>query len=218
MKVPGPPPGQGFVRRKAYKRTAAGAMDMASLEAMLMKNPELGTELMNNPAVPGQVKEMVMKIQAIARARATRLELEKDSMKRKDPKIMKKKLKLVRRRKAKRMLKRLRRRALKFARKLSRIVAYLGCFLFILIAGYFNLIYAIKFTPDVAMSWIVSSVFASLQGWLLVEPFEVCYGATKQEFVDAAGDTYMQEGGGDRQQAAMIKWEQLVKKDKKSMV
>ena len=44
---PQAPPGKGFVRRKAFDRSTAGAMDLSSLEKMIMENPALGMDLVS---------------------------------------------------------------------------------------------------------------------------------------------------------------------------
>ena len=109
---------------------------------------------------------------------------------------------------------RMKRRALRAARKLSRIVAYVGAILFILVATFFCLIYSVKFEPPVAMAWISASMLGTLQGWLLLEPFEIVVGATKGEWTDSMKDVYMEKLGGERYQAAMFKHNDMLIDDK----
>ena len=50
-----------------------------------------------------------------------------------------------------------------------------------LVATFFCLIYSVKFDLLMAMAWINASMLGTLQGWLLLEPFEIVVGATKGE-------------------------------------
>ena len=120
-----------------------------------------------------------------------------------DRKMLKKKMKYRRRARLAKQFRRMKRRALRAARSLSRIVAYVGAILFILVATFFCLIYSVKFEPPVAMAWISASMLGTLQGWLLLEPFEIVVGATKGEWTDSMKDVYMEKMGGERYQAAM---------------
>ena len=102
-------------------------------------------------------------------------------------------------------------RTLRAALKFSHIMAYFGAVLFILVCGYFNLIYTIKFEVPQAYAWLISSVLGTLQGWLLLEPVEISWASSKEHVRDALKTAYMDHGGGDRVQAGMFHMQQRVK-------
>ena len=162
-----------------------------------------------NPNIPAQVKEMVRKIQAIVRARLTQEALDRETRRKEERKLERKKLKLTRQKRVAKAMKRLKRKALRFARSLNRCGAFAGSFLFILIATYFNLIFAIKFEPTTAREWLFSGLVGLSQQLLLVEPIEILYGSIREYVLETAGETYMREGGGDRIQAGTYKWQQI---------
>ena len=150
---------------------------------------------------------MVRKIQAIVRARLTQEALDRETRRKEERKLERKRLKLTRRKRIAKAMKRLKRKALRFARSLNRCGAYAGSFLFLLIATYFNLIFAIKFEPATAQEWLFSGLLGLAQQLLLVEPIEILYSSFREYVLETAGETYMREGGGDRIQAANYKWE-----------
>ena len=188
-------------------------MDLTKLEEMVKENPEMANEMLENPSIPAQVKEQV---QAMKIVNDAKLENKKKSFSERralDRKMLKKKMKYRRRARLAKQFRRMKRRALRAARSLSRIVAYVGAVLFILVATFFCLIYSVKFEPPVAMAWISASMLGALQGWLLLELFEIVVGATKGEWTDSMKDVYMEKMGGERYQAAMYKHEDLLHKD-----
>lgn len=94
---------------------------------------------------------MVKKIQAVIRGRLTQQALDREERLRLKRRRERKKRKLTQRKRIKASLKRMKRKALKHARWLNSMVAYFGSILFICVAFYLNLIYAVKFQPSVAM-------------------------------------------------------------------
>eukprot|EP00944_MAST-04C_sp_MAST-4C-sp1_P000750 g750.t1 len=208
-----PPAGKGIIKRKVFNRSHAAHMDLTKLEEMVKENPEMANEMLENPSIPAQVKEQV---QAMKIVNDAKLENKKKSFSERralDRKMLKKKMKYRRRARLAKQFRRMKRRALRAARSLSRIVAYVGAVLFILVATFFCLIYSVKFEPPVAMAWISASMLGALQGWLLLEPFEIVVGATKGEWTDSMKDVYMEKMGGERYQAAMYKHDDLLHKD-----
>ena len=119
--------------------------------------------------------------------------------------MLKKKMKYRRMERLAKQFSKLKRKALSGARKLNRIVAWIGSVLFILVATFFCLIYSVKFDPPVAMAWISASMLGTLQGWILLEPFETIVGATKGEWAESMKGVYMEKMGGEQFQAAMYK-------------
>ena len=204
---PAAPPGKGVIKRKVFNQAHATTMDLDRMESLLAENPEMANQIINNPSIPEQVKERARKIHIVHSAKQsdkTKSLAEKRNM---DRKILKKKMKYRRRERLAKQYRKLKRHAMRAARKLNRWVAWMGSFLFILVATFFCLIYSVKFEPAVAMAWISASMLGTLQGWILLEPFEIVIGATKGEWTDSMKDVYMEKMGGERLQAAMYKSE-----------
>jgi hypothetical protein len=209
-----PPIGKGIIKRKAFTRSHAAHMDLTKLQDMIKENPEMANEMLQNPSIPAQVKEQVRAMKIVNDAKVQNKKSSISARRALDRKMLRKKMKFRRRARLAKQFRRMKRRALRAARKLSRIVAYVGAILFILVATFFCLIYSVKFEPPVAMAWISASMLGTLQGWLLLEPFEIVVGATKGEWTDSMKDVYMEKLGGERYQAAMFKHNDMLIDDK----
>ena len=200
--------------RKVFNRSHAAHMDLTKLEEMVKENPEMANEMLENPSIPAQVKEQVQAMKIVNDAKLENKKKSYSERRALDRKMLKKKMKYRRRARLAKQFRRMKRRALRAARSLSRIIAYVGAILFILVATFFCLIYSVKFDPPVAMAWISASMLGTLQGWLLLEPFEIVVGATKGEWTDSMKDVYMEKMGGERYQAAMYKHNDLLQTNK----
>merc|ERR1712139_629223 len=93
------------------------------------------------------------------------------------------------------------------ASSMTRMAAYCATFVFLSATIFMSLIFAVKFDPPVAESWLIASFAGLLQGWCVMDILNAVI-ETYQARTLASNTRYFEEVlGGKRFQAAAIKLE-----------
>ena len=155
------------------------------------------------------MRELARKIQAVRRAALAGhgIDETREAKLKRHQIYERKKVKLLLRHKEEKLIRRRRRKAVRGASSVTRVAAYCATFVFLSATVFMSLIFAVKFDPPVAESWLIASSAGLIQGWCVMDVLNIVIETYQARMLASNARYYEEVLGGSRFQAAAIKLE-----------